>query len=389
LSGLDAFSAVIEGLYRSALDARAWPAAMDRLVRYVDGSATVYLSSDRRTGFLLRSEVTGLDPLANQLYLEHFADKEVRIPGTLRAGVGDVVTEQEMVDPQSFRRSEIYNELLMPFDIPFVMTVCTQRTAVESSNFVVERFFRQGPFEREQVDRLRSLVPHLRLALQLREVCDDVSSSTRAMSSWLDEQGYALISLDARGRVLELSSVARALVRQNRFISVSQGRLRSQNATETAALAAAIRRATRAAAGSFASGVRVLLTAGPATATADVLTIRDYDLAADERAVAMVILRSLTMIAPAASAIEESLGVSPAEARLARELFERGQLDEAARALNVSIHTARTQLRSVFAKTGCRNQAELIRRIASLATGFTGEPGVQCRARNPRQPRSP
>jgi len=369
LNELDNFSAVVEGLYQSALDPAAWPAAMARLVRYVDGTGTVYLSSDPRTGLLVRSEVTGIDPLANQLYLEHFADKEVRIPGTLRADVGDVVTEQDMVDPRAFRKSEIYNELLKPFDIPYVMTVCTQRSAVQSSNFVVERSFGQGPFEREQIDRLRSLVPHVRLALQLRETCEEVCAGVSAMANWLHEQKYALIALDARGRVLRLSPLADSLLRQERFISVRHGQLRAQLPAEDAALAAGIRGANRHLSGGVSRGARVKLTSGTETAVADVLTVHDPRPPHDERMVAMVILRSSELTAPPSSEIGKALGITAAEARLVYELFERGILDEAARALQISIHTARTQLHSVFAKTNCHTQVQLMRRIASMCAG--------------------
>jgi len=59
-------------------------------------------------------------------------------------------------------------------------------------------------------------------------------------------------------------------------------------------------------------------------------------------------------------------GLTRAEARLASKLAECLSLDEAAQSLTITRHTARSQLKAVFAKTGVRRQSEL---VALLLTG--------------------
>jgi DNA-binding CsgD family transcriptional regulator len=58
--------------------------------------------------------------------------------------------------------------------------------------------------------------------------------------------------------------------------------------------------------------------------------------------------------------------ITPAEARLAARLAALRTVEEAADDLGVSVSTARSQLKSVFAKTGTRSQSEL---LMLLATG--------------------
>jgi DNA-binding CsgD family transcriptional regulator len=53
-------------------------------------------------------------------------------------------------------------------------------------------------------------------------------------------------------------------------------------------------------------------------------------------------------------------GITRAEARLASMLADGISLEEVAEALLVSIQTVRSQLKSVFAKTGVTRQAELV-----------------------------
>ena len=55
--------------------------------------------------------------------------------------------------------------------------------------------------------------------------------------------------------------------------------------------------------------------------------------------------------------------LTPAEARLAAGIATGAPLNDVADALGIGRETARTQLRSVFAKTGTTRQAELVRII--------------------------
>jgi DNA-binding CsgD family transcriptional regulator len=72
-----------------------------------------------------------------------------------------------------------------------------------------------------------------------------------------------------------------------------------------------------------------------------------------------------------AKVLADALGISPSEARLAIRLAEGQSLVEAAAALGITTGTARSYSKSLFAKTGTRGQAELVRlvltNVAALA----------------------
>jgi pimeloyl-ACP methyl ester carboxylesterase/DNA-binding CsgD family transcriptional regulator len=57
---------------------------------------------------------------------------------------------------------------------------------------------------------------------------------------------------------------------------------------------------------------------------------------------------------------QTALGLTAAEARLASKLAAGRQIADASAELGISPHTARTQLKGIFAKTGARRQSELI-----------------------------
>jgi DNA-binding CsgD family transcriptional regulator len=58
--------------------------------------------------------------------------------------------------------------------------------------------------------------------------------------------------------------------------------------------------------------------------------------------------------------------ITPAEARLAARLAALRTVEEASDDLGIAVSTARSQLKSVFAKTGTQSQSEL---LMMLATG--------------------
>ena len=64
---------------------------------------------------------------------------------------------------------------------------------------------------------------------------------------------------------------------------------------------------------------------------------------------------------PPAETFRRLWGLTAAEAALACQLAAGRSLEEAAQALAVRTPTARTQLSRIFAKTGTRRQAELMR----------------------------
>jgi DNA-binding CsgD family transcriptional regulator len=68
--------------------------------------------------------------------------------------------------------------------------------------------------------------------------------------------------------------------------------------------------------------------------------------------------------------IARDLGLSAREAEIATLLVTGYGVSVIARRLNISVHTARTHLKAIFAKTGSRSQTELILRVRSGPGGI-------------------
>ena len=69
---------------------------------------------------------------------------------------------------------------------------------------------------------------------------------------------------------------------------------------------------------------------------------------------------------PSVQLLSRIFGLTPAESRLAAALSDGSTLVQAAKALNISWETARTQLKAVFAKTNTHRQSELVALLSRL-----------------------
>jgi DNA-binding CsgD family transcriptional regulator len=70
---------------------------------------------------------------------------------------------------------------------------------------------------------------------------------------------------------------------------------------------------------------------------------------------------------PPAQSLQECFDLTSAEVKLAQGLARGLSLEEAARHLNIKMSTARTQLASIFAKTGSQRQGKLIAILSRIA----------------------
>lgn len=90
--------------------------------------------------------------------------------------------------------------------------------------------------------------------------------------------------------------------------------------------------------------------------------------AAEAEGHSMLVLIDLeTSVKPNQPALEKIFGLTPAEAKLATLIAGGATTSEAARILDVSLATVRSQLAAAFAKTRTRRQAELVTLVTRLS----------------------
>jgi DNA-binding CsgD family transcriptional regulator len=178
--------------------------------------------------------------------------------------------------------------------------------------------------------------------------------------------GRGVIALDSMGCVLDANTTALAFFDDEVQVSERRLRLRDPRASADLAILTARLRAAPETAELHVTPIVARRTGKPP------LLLRLFPVGGaatrtflDARA--LILLSELrAKPAPDPAVVARAFGLSRAEARLASLIVGGLALDTAARRLGVSRETARSQLRSVFAKTATHRQSELVALLVSL-----------------------
>src|SRR5712671_1996715 len=209
---------------------------------------------------------------------------------------------------------------------------------------------------------VRMLVPHIRRAVAISDILDAKKIELHTLAATLDSFNAGILVVADQGRILHANGTARDMLSKRETIAAVGGILSVRDPRAERALADAIELARADEANIGGSGIGVPLGSEKA-AIAHVLPLARGDLRTRlaPQATAAVFITEPTDPAPQdMSAVVANFGLSPAEARLLEHLACGESVSEAAEALRISTHTARTHLAHIFSKTGTSRQADLI-----------------------------
>jgi DNA-binding NarL/FixJ family response regulator len=362
------FLSVIEDLYASVLDESKWNMAIRGLVRYVGGKGACRMVSDPRTATALETEPFDIDPEFTRRFNEHYTGKDIRIPAALQYDAGIAIADYQMLDVAELKRSEIYNELLVPFDMPYLLALWLRKSATKFVSFSIEASHKQGPFYGESVERLTRLIPHLMRVSQARDALSRARLYQHHFRQVLDALPFGLIMLDERGHIVEASKLADDLLSEGATFNCRQGLLRALNTTDDRKLQQAIGSIARSrAVNGITLTLRRIARALPLSVI--VLPVVTPELLhTHPRPTTMLLLMDPERkVQTTLEAVQQALQLSRAESALALALFNGLSLQEAAARLGRSYNTCKTQMKSIYAKTGCASQIDLAKKMMQLS----------------------
>jgi DNA-binding CsgD family transcriptional regulator len=228
------------------------------------------------------------------------------------------------------------------------------------------RIARGGTFGSRELALLQSLLPHFGRAMRSHEEAVGRQMESRLLRSAVDSLCLGLVILGESGELLHANRCAEQTLAERRSIGLVNGTLRCIHPHEDRKLWGAIRLAlAQRFDASRGSGAAVAASRDDGSAWLSML-VRPiapgpYSCGGKAAAVAIYIRRSDQERDIPPSIISEVFGLTRTEAALALHIAEGATMDEAAAALQIRRNTARTHLRSIFAKVGVRRQTELMR----------------------------
>jgi DNA-binding CsgD family transcriptional regulator len=325
---------------------------------------------------------------AGQAYAQYYGQIDPRRYHAQGASPGSIWACHDHFDSTFVSKSEFYQDFLIPNGARYVLGGFVHEADSLRVYIVFNHLVGQDEFNNDQRDGMRRLMPHLQRALRLTLSANALRSGMQAGEQGLSALGQAVFTLDGIGRIAFLNTSAESLLRQGTVLQATAQRLMGKGA-DAMRLAGALDRVrlSRQAESLILCNSRDLADAclvsilpvpradmSAASRRTDAFGGPGQDMGAgaswisnDPDLVVLAVPQRRTRGA-APRRLIELFQLSEAEAKLAHGLSSGLSVEEFAAAHAISVATARTQLRSILAKTGERRQHDLVRMLALLPT---------------------
>jgi len=174
-----------------------------------------------------------------------------------------------------------------------------------------------------------------------------------------------IVLTDRAGRAIFANRVAEDFLSRGDGLTLVRGQLRAAGPQDTRKLGALIQGAAKTSCGLGREPGGILSLPTSTGSAVTVLVSPCPRLGLLEPAALVFLGTSLPSLRLEEQSLGQRYGLTRAEAKLLQALVDGGRLTDYADRAGITLNTAKTHLKQIFAKTGSRRQADLIRLIAA------------------------
>lgn len=357
--------------YDAALDESRWPSFLEAFAATVGGSSALLRSNDTQAKSASFNASVGYDPAWQTAYCNHFVKGDFYNHVMNQYAPGTIVSSDQHVDRRELRKTEYFNDYLIPQDKVHSIGVFLLKDDSHTLVLGMQRGKRTGAFGKEESRLMNILAPHVTRAVQVHRKIHTVTTEKKQAQSALDQLRMGVILTNRLGMPLYLNRAAELMMSQDVGLGIFHNKLAASSQAETAQLLTLIFEASQGVEGAAVGGdMRITmcnkidyLHCVVTPVSPEISFMLNANIGTDCVAVFLSRPGGLQL---SPKRLVTLYKITPAEARLAARLAALRSVEEAADDLGISVSTARTQLKTVFGKTGTRSQSEL---LMLLATG--------------------
>jgi DNA-binding CsgD family transcriptional regulator len=188
------------------------------------------------------------------------------------------------------------------------------------------------------------------------------------LQSTLDSLALGVILLSPQGRVVTMNRAAERLLAEDDSLQAGPDGLLAERTAESGRLKQLVAEATDASASAQLgpSGVLTVSRRNDSPLQLLVSPVRGFDLDESHPVRAIVFAGDPAQGRPTNDTLRILFGLTPAECRLAMLLADGHRIIVITEMLRVTRNTVKSQLSSIYAKTGTSRQAQLVRLLLQL-----------------------
>jgi DNA-binding CsgD family transcriptional regulator len=373
------FAHLLDLVYEASLEPQRWPQALAHAASWLGASRSLLFTPGAAIdadGFFYSHGVSAEEMT---IWSSRYVGQDFWTARVVERGLvyeGSVFRDADLSTREELLASDYYREHLVRMDMGWLMSGVILAPPDGQLPVVVLSNYRgvqaEGGFDEVARARMGLLLPHLSRALAVMLRLRRAEHLAAASTGALDALSCGVALLDRQGRIVHANQRAESIWR------AADG-LRRDGLGHIAIDGAAARRAWQAAlqatldeagrVAHFSEALNVPRGSGPGSYLLQLsrLSIGDrFGPLAGDACVIVFITDSERRQEPDATVLMRLYGFSAAEARTAQVLAGGARLAAAAAALDLSVNTLKTQLKQIYAKTGCGSRAELARLLLSL-----------------------
>lgn len=356
--------ALVDLIYDAVLDAPLWSRVLESIADLTGSTGGLIHGYCADRSVYTFHDLGRIDPDCKRRHELYHVDNPWRRSAVYPAG--HLLRSDDFVALRTLKRSAFYSDVLAPQDIAHSLTAILAERPDFQVSINIERSEVKGPYGDEEIAVLRWLLPHLKRASEMRLRMHDYRAAAQAGRDTLDLLTFGMIALDQGGCVLVANETAEAIGRRGNWRFVRGEQPISGSPAATRELRRLVRDALQGGAGGrlwLESDRALSMQVSPARARA---RRQLSDAARSQVAVLVILADAGSALDGAAPVLAERHDLTPAEMRVAGALSRGESLNATAAELGIGLNTLKTHAKRVYAKTGVRSQAELIRAMIAL-----------------------
>jgi DNA-binding CsgD family transcriptional regulator len=345
-----------------------WETLLDEINRFLEGSAIALVFHDFKHNLGSIRFARGYNRRYIPLYALSYAhqnvwlarERDYRRPGIVHIG-------EHLVPEQQLIRTKFYSEWLQPQALHHRLCAVLSREKATAVFLEVMRPRQWAAFDQDDIERCRSLLPHLQRALRMHRRMADLALERDAAFRALDQLPWGVVFIDEHRNRLGANRHAQEILVAGDGLSARGNTLQADLADETARLDRLLSSVLDQPGQQDSSAGGTLSITRPSGAhplNVVVVPLHIKPEALSERgSVAAIFVTDPE--APVDGSIKQYLrelySLTTGEARLAACLLQGKSVEEAAASMGITMNTARAYLKRIYQKTGVRRQPELMR----------------------------
>jgi len=362
-------------LYDAAATPDLWDVFLRGFVQLAHANSAALLVHDFRDSQHNITRQFGLNPDDVRIYYNESSELEDVWAASARprSHAGWTHVSESLSPSGLLVRTPFYNECLKKLHIFHAMFGVVEQKEHVTAIVSLYRKKNGTAFDFSELELLNFFMPHLQRAFQLHFRLADLQSQNSSLQAAVDMFTTGMIFFDSAGKIIGMNRSANFLLAQRGGLQSSGGRLRAEDSLQSGQLEAAIRSATATSAGKglHPGGAVHIKGRSLKSLHVTVIPVRSIDFGMSKGAAAVAfVVDPAQQMRPRTEILHELFRLTPAECRVALLLSDGKSLSEIAQILGVSRNTLKTQVASVYSKTGTSRQSQLVR----LLTHFPQSP---------------